>query len=123
MTVDIEKAADKFLTWALPEDFSPDGGITYVRPTFPGYPAPRGTNLLNDRQAREMLEHILVQQEGPVPMRINCPTCGLLHVDEGEWVERPHHTHSCQGCGMTWRPAVINTVGVQFLPGAKNEEK
>jgi rubredoxin len=59
--------------------------------------------------------------EAPVPMRLTCPECQLLHVDEGEFATKPHHTHSCQGCGLTWRPAVVNTVGVRFLPGFKNK--
>jgi hypothetical protein len=56
----------------------------------------------------------------PVPMRLPCPECGKLHLDEGEFLAKPHHTHSCQYCGLTWRPAVVATVGVQFLPGFKN---
>ena len=62
-----------------------------------------------------------------IPMRITCPgelpdgtKCGRLHIDEGEWATKPHHTHSCQHCGMTFRPAVPYTVGVAFLPGFKN---
>ena len=58
-----------------------------------------------------------------VPMRLNCPECGELHVDEGEFATKPHHTHACQHCGMVWRPAIIATTGVKFLPGFKNEEK
>ncbi len=56
----------------------------------------------------------------PIPMRIHCPTCGTLHIDEGEYAAKPHHTHACQECGMTWRPAIVPTVGVRFLPGFKN---
>lgn len=56
----------------------------------------------------------------PIPMRLTCPSCNTLHIDEGEFATKPHHTHSCQQCGLTWRPAVVNTVGVQFLPGFKN---
>jgi len=59
----------------------------------------------------------------PIPIRINCPECGMLHVDEGEFATRPHHTHACQGCGMVWRPAVVATVGVEFLPGFRDSEK
>lgn len=60
----------------------------------------------------------------PVPMLLVCPDprCGMRHIDEGEFVTRPHHTHACQSCGMVWRPAIGPTVGVQFLPGFKNEE-
>lgn len=57
----------------------------------------------------------------PIPMRLACEACGVLHIDEGEFLTKPHHTHSCQFCGLTWRPAVVHTVGVQFLPGFKNE--
>lgn len=56
----------------------------------------------------------------PIRMRLVCPACGALHVDEGEFATKPHHTHACQECGMVWRPCVIETVGVRFLPGFKN---
>jgi rubredoxin len=55
-----------------------------------------------------------------IPMRLNCPSCGELHIDEGEFSLKPHHTHACQKCGMVWRPAVVNTTGVRFLPGYRN---
>lgn len=58
--------------------------------------------------------------DAPIPMRIPCPECGKLHIDEGDFATKPHHTHSCQHCGLTWRPAVVPTVGVRFLPGFKN---
>ena len=57
----------------------------------------------------------------PIPMRLICPGCNSLHIDEGAFATKLHHTHSCQYCGLTWRPAVVATVGVQFLPGFKNE--
>lgn len=58
----------------------------------------------------------------PIPMRLPCPSCGELHIDEGEFAARVHHTHACQKCGAVWRPAVNATVGVRFLPGFKNPE-
>ena len=57
----------------------------------------------------------------PVPMRLSCPTCGELHIDKGILATKPHHTHACQRCGNVWRPAIVNTVGVRFLPGFKND--
>lgn len=57
-----------------------------------------------------------------IPMLLTCPSCGLRHHDEGEFATKAHHTHACQGCGMVWRPAKVNTVGVRFLPGYKNTE-
>ena len=67
-----------------------------------------------------------------IEMRLPCPgtvpdghgglkVCGHLHLDEGIWTTKQHHTHSCQACGHTWRPATVHTVGVRFLPGFKNE--
>lgn len=61
--------------------------------------------------------------QDPLPILLWCPECRARHVDEGEFATKPHHTHSCQSCGMTWRPAVVLTVGVQFLPGFKNRPK
>ena len=58
----------------------------------------------------------------PIPLYLTCPKCGTQHVDRGEFATKPHHTHSCQGCGLTWRPAIVATVGVQFLPGFKDPE-
>ena len=58
----------------------------------------------------------------PLPMLLWCPGCFERHIDEGEFATRPHHTHACQKCGMVWRPALVHTVGVRFLPGFKNDE-
>jgi hypothetical protein len=60
--------------------------------------------------------------ETPVPMVLHCPECGLRHIDSGAQAERAHRTHACQHCGFLWAPAVVATVGVQFLPGCKNVE-
>ncbi len=56
----------------------------------------------------------------PIPMLLWCPGCGARHIDEGEFATKPHHTHACQTCGLPWRPALVPTCGVQFLPGFKN---
>jgi hypothetical protein len=55
-----------------------------------------------------------------IPMILFCPVCHERHLDENGFGEKPHHTHACQHCGFVWRPSVIPTVGVQFLPGFKN---
>ena len=57
----------------------------------------------------------------PIPMLLYCPECRGRHIDKGAFATRVHHTHSCQTCGHTWRPAIVPTVGVQFLPGFKDE--
>lgn len=56
------------------------------------------------------------------PMLLHCPMCNTRHIDEQDFAKVAHHTHACQGCGHVWRPAKVNTHGVQFLPGYKNAE-
>ncbi len=73
-----------------------------------------------EHEAEESIED---PEPKPIPLYLTCPKCSQQHIDEGEWATRVHHTHSCQHCGLTWRPAVAPTVGVQFLPGFKNGDK
>jgi len=58
----------------------------------------------------------------PLPLLLHCPLCNTRHVDKGEFATRPHHTHACQQCGHVWRPALVATVGVQFLPGFRDSD-
>lgn len=57
-----------------------------------------------------------------VVMLLWCPGCGKRHIDKGKLAIQPHHTHACQHCGLVWRPALVPTVGVEFLPGFKDEK-
>lgn len=66
-------------------------------------------------------------ESNPIPMRLVCPgtkadgsPCARLHIDTGEFATRLHHTHACQFCGHVWRPAIVHTVGVEFLPGFRD---
>lgn len=67
MTEDqIKHMVDRFLSWKLPEDFRPDGGVQFdadaakkLDPRNLRY-EPYGTNLLNYTQAKAMVEHMLV---------------------------------------------------------------
>lgn len=56
----------------------------------------------------------------PIPMILWCPMCHERHVDRGQFRSKPHHTHACQRCGSCWRPAIVETMGVKFLPGFKD---
>lgn len=57
----IKHMVNRFLTWRLPEDFAPDGGITAKRPNYgPGVEwTPVGTNLLTAAQAEAMVRYML----------------------------------------------------------------
>lgn len=59
----------------------------------------------------------------PIPILLKCPECGERHIDEGLYETIPHHTHACQHCGFAWRPAVVETIGVRFLPGFENNDE
>jgi predicted RNA-binding Zn-ribbon protein involved in translation (DUF1610 family) len=77
--------------------------------------------LVGEAELIRLLRVAIDEKARPIPMLLWCPMCGARHIDEGEFATKVHHTHSCQSCGMTWRPAVVATVGVQFLPGFRNE--
>ena len=56
----IEHMVQQFLCWKLPEDFNPDGGIQFVKRTDYGHTfEPVGTNLLDYKQAKAMVHHML----------------------------------------------------------------
>jgi len=58
----IEQAVTRFLSWKLPKDFHPDGGVVFIPTKGRGCDSPHwpcGTNLLNAQQARDMLRHVL----------------------------------------------------------------
>ena len=64
-------------------------------------------------------------ESAPIDMLLFCPRCGMQHVDAPNeaqgWTNPPHATHTCQGCGLLWRPSNVNTNGVLHI--AVIEEK
>jgi hypothetical protein len=56
----IDAAVDRFLAWRLPDDFTPDGGVSFIKPGN-RMSWPIGTNLLTATQAKAMLVHIFRQ--------------------------------------------------------------
>lgn len=60
----IKHMVNRFLMWRLPENFNPDGGITFKavfneHTTHPMKHEPVGTNLLDYGQAEEMIRHMV----------------------------------------------------------------
>lgn len=65
---EIKAMVDRFLSWPLPEDFSPDAGIEFEpeynhdynasRGLPPSRHSPTGTNLFDADQAKAMIKHI-----------------------------------------------------------------
>jgi hypothetical protein len=79
------------------------------------------TERINAGEHMEALEREVESLKKPIPMLLTCPVCHERHVDVGPYATKPHHTHACQHCGTCWRPGIVATVGVQFLPGFKDE--
>lgn len=60
----INQMVSRFLAWRLPEDFTPDGGISFTPMLYrAGYEPilrePVGTNLLTFTQAKAMVQHMV----------------------------------------------------------------
>lgn len=60
----IKYMVEQFLRWRLPENFNPDGGISFDPIMNRGYPferkrEPVGTNLFDYGQAEAMVRHML----------------------------------------------------------------
>jgi hypothetical protein len=86
-----------------------------------GIPASNPFGLSAMSAARERIINPPPRDPPPIPMLLSCPACHARHIDEGEFVTKIHHTHACQSCGHCWRPAIVPTIGVQFLPGFRNK--
>ena len=60
----IKHMVDRFLSWKLPENFNPDGGVSFD-PTYNGFDGkpikrePSGTNIFDAEQATAMVRHML----------------------------------------------------------------
>ncbi len=57
-------------------------------------------------------------EPAPLPMLLWCPACHARHIDDP--ARGAHKTHACQACGLLWRPALVATAGVEFLPGCRD---
>lgn len=60
----IKYMVDRFLGWRLPENFSPDAGISFkpdynVGTAYPMRHEPIGTNLFDATQAEEMIRYLI----------------------------------------------------------------
>lgn len=60
----IKHMTERFLQWKLPENFMPDGGISFQKYYNENTPAPRenkpsGTNLFDYTQAKEMVRWMI----------------------------------------------------------------
>jgi len=92
-TFEIDKMVDRFLAWPLPQDFTPDGGISFRRESDYDHPEfgrtkyePVGTNLLSAEQAKQMFLHCLGN---------DCPECAEGEMDTEDGIL------GCGNCGYS----------------------
>lgn len=55
----VKNAVDNFLSWEIPKDFYPDGGLSYEGNMLKPVWLPMGTYLFHAEQAKEMIEAML----------------------------------------------------------------
>ncbi len=57
----IKHMVDRFLGWKLPENFNPDGGVSFKRMQYNEHlhPMPTGTNLFDYEQTEEMVRYMI----------------------------------------------------------------
>jgi hypothetical protein len=89
----VEEAVSRLLSWKLPKDFSPDGGVLFYSPYAPGSPSwPTGTNLLTATQAKQMFEYCLAIDTSKIDREV-----GALHKVRRELCD-VCCKKSCSGC-------------------------
>jgi hypothetical protein len=84
---ELDRLVNRFLAYSFPEDFHPDGGITFEKFGNVGTKhqytrRPMGTNLLDARQAREMFEHLFAEEE--IVKKFKVPRAVVYAVIDGE---------------------------------------
>lgn len=79
-----DEMVNRFLNWRLPEDFVPDGGVSFQKPNHP-MSWPVGTNLLTASQARRMLEHVLKKDEREDERQSMCISKYGDRLKDEEW--------------------------------------
>jgi hypothetical protein len=81
--------AERFLAWSLPEDFSPDNGISVKLPNYAPnvHWQPTGTNLFSYAQAETMVRHMIEGLPTKSPDVSTLPIVERLraHAGSHEW--------------------------------------
>lgn len=69
----VEAMVNRFLSWKLPKDFHPDGGMVFIPTKDRGYDSPHwpcGTNLMTAEQARKMFERVTGWRDAPEALKL-----------------------------------------------------
>lgn len=106
----IKHMVDRFLAWRLPDNFNPDGGISFKREfnehtAWPMKHEPRGTNLFDASQADAMVRYIVAGLSEPEPV-------GAAEREVGRWVYRRIEAL------MDAKPGTAEGAELSYLAGA-----
>ena len=69
----VEAMVNRFLSWKLPKDFHPDGGMVFIPTKGRGYDSPHwpcGTNLMTAEHARKMFESVTGWRDAPEALKL-----------------------------------------------------
>jgi hypothetical protein len=110
----IKHMVDRFLSWKLPENFNPDGGISFKaayneHTAHPAKHEPSGTNLFGATQATAMVRYML-EGIGAKVGRLEVfvcsnPKCRAVHAENPQG-----HCPACittEGVGFSTSPRVV----------------
>jgi hypothetical protein len=108
MTEDqIKYMVEKFLSWHLPEDFSPDAGISFKRDynehtPFPMKHQPTGTNLFDYTQTEAMIRHMIDGLPAPEPDELMGRIKRADRAIESLGAPEPTCGHDCKLINGAW---------------------
>jgi hypothetical protein len=111
----IKHMVDRFLGWKLPENFSPDAGISF-KPTFndhlptPTRYEPSGTNLFDATQAEAMVRYMIDGMPSSDRRHLDATSDEPLPCD----VRLPPNTLIAKGCALSTLLTALNMRGGRF---------
>ena len=81
----IKYMRDRFLGWKLPENFSPDGGISFTKKPYNHVNEPYGTNVFDAQQADQMIRYMLegLPKATPNQVKVSLTDEDLLRAIRG----------------------------------------
>lgn len=84
---EIKHMVERFLSWRLPDNFNPDGGISFQPVVNLGTEhqhrlQPTGTNLFDYRQAEEMVRHMVDGMEAALKPEVDVEGVALNNICE-----------------------------------------
>lgn len=123
----INEMVNKFLSWKLPKDFCPDGGISFspghTTPSSPHWPT--GTNLFHAEQAKKMFEFCCVNLQTQLAERGEIILEQQARIEELRyWLEEMQKCAAEENKGLLGTEfALLNKDNLSVLEAALKAER